>query len=137
MQWDICQDRIRPLILRVEKLLAKGAMYEGPLGGKCRRIYSDRIDLWTFVEDENIDPTNNFAERTIRSAVLWRKGSFGTQSERGATYVERIMTACVTCRFQNKSMVEFLRDTYRCHVEDKEKPRLAAGTLTKYLITKK
>ena len=115
-----------PIKAKLEKLLSKGAEYEGPLAGKCRRIYSERADLWTFVEDEKVDPTNNFAERTIRSAVLWRKGSFGTQSARGAVYVERIMTACVTCRFQNKSMIEFLRDTYRCHVEGKEKPRLAA-----------
>jgi transposase len=126
LDWKSFQRQMEPIKSKVEKLLLNGSQYEGPLGGKCRRIYSERIDLWTFVDNENIDPTNNFAERTIRAAVLWRKGSFGTQSARGAAYVEKIMTACVTCRFQNKSMIDFLRETYRCHVENKEKPRLVA-----------
>ena len=43
-------------------------------------------------QDPRVDPTNNFAERVVRHGVLWRKDSFGTQSERGARYVERMLT---------------------------------------------
>ena len=64
--------------------------------------YPDEPYLWTFVYDESVEPTNNLAERTVRQAVLWRKGSFGTQSERGARYVERILTVCATCRLQGR-----------------------------------
>ena len=54
-----------------------------PLSGQCRRIFNQRSYLWTFVHDARVEPTNNLAERMVRQAVLWRKGSFGTQSERG------------------------------------------------------
>ena len=33
---------------------------------------------------EGVEPTNNAAERALRHAVLWRKGSGGTDSQRGA-----------------------------------------------------
>ena len=36
--------------------------------------------LWTYLDVPGVEPTNNVAERAIRPAVLWRKGSFGTQS---------------------------------------------------------
>ena len=49
--------------------------------GTCRDILKRRKALWTFVDVEGLEPTNNAAERSIRPGVLWRKGSFGTQSE--------------------------------------------------------
>ena len=36
--------------------------------------------LWTFVRVEGVEPTNNAAKRALHPGVLWRKGSFGTQS---------------------------------------------------------
>ena len=32
------------------------------------------------------EPTNNAAERALRPAVLWRKGSFGSTSPRGSRF---------------------------------------------------
>jgi len=40
--------------------------------------------LWTFARVDGVEPTNNVAERALRPAVLWRKGSFGSDSEAGA-----------------------------------------------------
>jgi len=114
--WQTFQRRMKPLIKQAEVLLEKGADSGEPLAGQCRRIFNQRQYLWTFVYDERVEPTNNLAERTIRQAVLWRKGSFGTQSERGARYVERILTVCATCRMQGRSFVEYLRDACRCHL---------------------
>ena len=102
---------------RVEQLLEQGACSEGKLSRKCRRIIKHREHLWTFVYDQRVDPTNNIAERIVRQGVLWRKSSFGTQSERGARYVERILTTCATCRLQGRSVIEYLRDACRCHLE--------------------
>ena len=48
--------------------------------GTCRELLKLRQALWTFVRHEGVEPTNNAAERAIRPGVLWRKGSFGTQS---------------------------------------------------------
>ena len=74
--------------------------------------------------DQNVDPTHNLAERVVRQAVLWRKRSFGTQSERGARYVERILTVCATCRLQGKSIVGYLREACRCHSDGIPVPSL-------------
>jgi hypothetical protein len=36
---------------------------------------------------QGVEPTNNAAERALRHAVLWRKGSGGTDSSRGSRFV--------------------------------------------------
>ena len=97
---------------------------QGKLAEKCRKNLDHRDHLWTFVYDQNVDPTNNLAERVVRQAVLWRKRSFGTQSERGARYVERILTVCATCRLQGKSIVGYLREACRCHSDGIPVPSL-------------
>lgn len=124
LQWDTFQRRMEPLIQRVEALLEKGADSGQPLAGQCRRIFNQRQYLWTFMYDVRVEPTNNLAERIIRQAVLWRKGSFGTQSERGARYAERILTVCATCRLQGRSVIEYLRDTCHCHLNGVPAPVL-------------
>jgi transposase len=74
----------------------------------CRSL--DRLwpALWTFVDADGVEPTNNAAERAIRPAVLWRKGSYGTQSDRGARFVERMLTVTATCRQQGHSVLDYL-----------------------------
>jgi len=128
LQWRTFQNRMPPLMKRVEELLEEGASSKCKLSGKCRRIIKHREHLWTFVYDQNIDPTNNVAERIVRQGVLWRKSSFGTQSERGARYVERILTACATCRLQGRSVIEYLRDACRCHLDGLPAPSLIKTT---------
>jgi transposase len=131
--WQTFQRRMEPLIKRVETLLEKGADSSESLAGQCRRIFNQRQYLWTFVYDVRVEPTNNLAERTVRQAVLWRKGSFGTQSERGARYVERILTVCATCRLQGQSVIEYVRDACHCHLNGIAVPSLikTSGCLTK------
>jgi transposase len=69
----------------------------------------DRADaLWSFADHPGVDPTNNAAERSVRKAVLWRKGSFGSQSETGCRFVERILTATATLRQQGRGVLEYL-----------------------------
>jgi len=124
LQWRTFQNRMKPLMDRVEQLLEKVASGQGKLSRKCRRIIKYREHLWTFVQDRTVEPTNNIAERIVRQAVLWRKSSFGTQSERGARYVERILTTCATCRLQGRSVIEYLRDACRCHLDGIPAPSL-------------
>jgi len=115
---------MEPLMKRTEKLLARGANCGQPLSGRCRRILNSKQHLRTFVQDARIEPTNNLAERIVRQGVLWRKGSFGTQSERGGHYVERILTVCATCRLQGRSVIEYLRDVCHCHLNNIAVPSL-------------
>ncbi|NIU11832.1 MAG: transposase, partial [Phycisphaerae bacterium] len=124
LQWRTFQNRMGPLMKRVEQLLEEGACGKCKLSRKCRRIIKHREHLWTFVHDRSVDPTNNIAERIVRQGVLWRKSSFGTQSERGARYVERILTVCATCRLQGRSVIEYLRDACRCHLDGIDVPSL-------------
>ena len=133
LQWLTFQRRMPELQKRVESLLEAGASFDGKLGGKCRDILEHKKYLWTFVRDQEVEPTNNAAERVVRQAVLWRKGSFGTQSERGARYVERILTVCATCRLQGRSVIEYLRDACRCHLNGIPAPSLikTAGNLAR------
>ncbi len=133
LSWQTFRRRMEPLMQRVERLLARGADSGSPLSGQCRRIFNQRHYLWTFVHDARVEPTNNLAERMVRQAVLWRKGSFGTQSERGARYVERILTACATCRLQGRSVIEYLHHACRCHLDGIPTPSLikTVGCLAK------
>jgi transposase len=133
LQWLTFQKRMVPLMGRVEELLEQGAGGRCALSGKCRRILKHRKHLWTFVKDQSVEPTNNAAERIVRQGVLWRKSSFGTQSERGSRYVERILTVCATCRLQGRSVIEYLREACRYHLSGIPAPSLikTAGNLTK------
>ena len=115
LQWETFQRRMPELQKRVESLLKDGAGFNGKLGGKCRKILKHKKYLWTFVRYQKVEPTNNFAERIVRQGVLWRKSSFGTQSERGARYVERVLTVCATCQLQGRSVIEYLREACGCH----------------------
>ena len=77
---------------------------------KCKTILKLEALLWTFTQVEGIEPTNNAAERAIRPAVLWKKQSFGVESERGARYVEAMLSIWATCRRNGVSTVSFLKD---------------------------
>jgi transposase len=67
-----------------------------------------REALWTFVQVEGVEPTNNTAERSIRPGVPWRKGSFGTQSEDGSRFVESMMTVVATLKPQQRHVLAYL-----------------------------
>ena len=46
--------------------------------------------------------------RAIRPGVLWRKGSFGTQSAEGSRFVESMMTVVTTLKPQQRNVLEYL-----------------------------
>ena len=57
---------------------------------------------------EGVEPTNNAAERAIRPGVLWRKGSFGTQSPEGSRFVEAMMTVVATLKQQHRHVLDYV-----------------------------
>jgi transposase len=98
-----------PLRREVERLLEAGSQCGvAKTEGTCREILKRREALWTFVQVEGVEPTNNTAERSIRPGVQWRKGSFGTQSEAGSRYVERMMTVVATLKQQKRHVLAYL-----------------------------
>ena len=80
--------------------------------------------LWTFLEHEGVEPTNNRAERALRSGVLWRKRSYGTQSDKGNRWVERILSLKETCRIRSQPSFPILIDLIKCYFKE-QKPDLA------------
>ncbi len=64
--------------------------------------------LWTFTEIEEVEPTNNRAERGLRGAVIYRKISLGSQSNAGERFAERMLSVSQTCRLQGRSLFGFL-----------------------------
>jgi transposase len=56
-----------------------------PQATLCARIERYRTDLFTFVADPAVPPTNNGAERSLRPLVIARKISGGTRSKQGST----------------------------------------------------
>ena len=74
----------------------------------CRELLAREAALWTFVRVEGIEPTNNAAERSLRAAVLWRKVSYGTQSERGSRFVASMLTVLMSCQQQKRNAVTYL-----------------------------
>src|SRR5258708_30147946 len=92
-----------PIIARVKALLLAGVQgAHAKTAGTCRHLLKREAALWTFVWEDGVEPTNNGAERPLRRAVLWRRRSFGTQSEAGSRFVERMLTAVTTLRQQRR-----------------------------------
>jgi transposase len=81
--------------------------------------------LWTFVEVEGVEPTNNRAERALRGPVIHRKLSLGSQSERGETTTQRLLSASVTCRLQGRSLFAYLAEALGTRVRGDPAPLLA------------
>lgn len=76
--------------------------------GLCRALLKLWPALWTFVTVPGVEPTNNAAERALRPAVLWRKGSFGTQSDTGNRFVACMLSAAATCKQQQRPLLDYL-----------------------------
>ena len=67
---------------------------------------------------------HNAAERAIRPAVLWRKGSFGTDTAQGSRFAERILTAVTTLKQQRRPLLDYLERACRALGDDSAPPSL-------------
>ena len=103
------QRRLIPLQARMGRLLRRGL--DNPdrkAAALCRELIKWWAALWTFARVEGVEPTNNVSERALRPAVLWRKSSFGSNSEAGSRFAERLLTVVVTCRQQRRGLLDLL-----------------------------
>jgi transposase len=118
--------RMLPIRDEVEALLLRG--YVNALThGFCKELWDHHENLWTFVEVEGVEPTNNAAERALRHAVIWRKLSFGTQSASGSRFVERMLTVIETGRRQNRNVFAWLTEAVQAHLRREAAPSLLAA----------
>lgn len=121
---------LAPIQTTLWQVLVDGSA--GPTGkaaGVCWELRQLWPALWTFAQVAGVDPTNNVAERALRPAVLWRKGSFGTHSAAGSRFVERMLTVTATCRQQERPLLDLLVAAITAHRAGAPPPSLmpAAG----------
>ena len=122
--------RIRPVQTGIEELLERAAAADiVRLSGSCQNMLDHREALWTFVDTDGVEPTNNHAERELRAFVLWRKRSFGSQSDRGDRFAERIMTVAHTARKQDSDVLPFLTAAVVAERDGTKAPSLFAQSL--------
>jgi transposase len=116
-----------PVQAQVEAVLER-AVASGidRFAGSCANILTHRAALWTFVHVDGVEPTNNHAERELRAFVLWRKRCFGTQSDRGNLFAERLMTVGHTARKQHKDVLSFLTACCQAQFDGTRAPSLFA-----------
>lgn len=98
-----------PIQAEFRTLVEAGTTNANPkAAGLCRALLKLWPALWTFVTVPGVEPTNNVAERAIRPAVLWRRGSFGAQSAGGNAFVARLLSVVATCQQQDRSLLDYL-----------------------------
>jgi transposase len=91
---------------------------------QCGEILQHESAMWNFVSREGVEPTNNAAERALRPAVIWRKISFGSESDRGSRFVERILSAVSSLRQQGRNVLEWLSSAYEAYFAKSTRPSL-------------
>ena len=136
--WSRCRDGtitrigmlrlMGPIRKEIDSLLLRGAFSgNSKLVGMCTQLYDHRDYLWTFLDVEGVEPTNNISERALRPAVIWRKLSFGTQSARGSRFVETILTVVETCHRQSRNSFEYIAAAMQAHFAGRPAPSLLSG----------
>ena len=90
----------------------------------CMELLKCEASLWTFAQVDGVEPTNNVAERAVRHAVCWRKTSYGTDSEGGSRFVERVLSVVASCRSQGRSVYGFLIEAIYSQTEQRPRPSL-------------
>lgn len=119
------QIRMKPIRRHTERLLKEGTQCgHTKTENTCKKILKQKDALWTFVDIEGVEPTNNHAEQQIRYYVIWRKLSFGTQSERGNLFVERMMSVTTTCRLQERNQYHYITAAVDAYLKKQPYPSL-------------
>lgn len=68
------------------------------------------IDYWfTCLEYLDVEPTNNYAEQSLRELIVQRKIMGGLRSEKGAETLEIVSTMIATWKKQGKPLMETLK----------------------------
>jgi transposase len=91
---------------------------EDDAGRLSREILREIDSLWVFLDEAGVEPTNNRAERALRFAVLWRKRSNGTQSEKGNRWVERLLSFRQTCRLRQRATFPLLVESVKAYFKE-------------------
>jgi transposase len=121
--------------LPIEKtFFALGERYvnaaDSDVANLARALFVHHQHFFTFVHEEGVEPTNNAAERALRTAVQWRKIMFGNRSAEGELAVARLLTVTRTCQLQQLNVLAYLAAAVHCH-----RRRQAVASLLRKQVT--
>jgi transposase len=120
------KEGIEPLRRRMRAALESGAACgQKKTAGLCRALLKREPALWRFAKTPGLEPTNNLAERMLRPAVIWRKKSFGSWSQGGCRYVERVLSVLATLRQRGRPTLAYLADAIAAHRKGEDAPAIA------------
>src|SRR3954470_2808694 len=119
------RSKVAMMRFSIREDLRRGVKCGGPkTAGTCRELLAGESHLWTFVRVEEVEPTNNDAERALRHGVIYRKLSGGTESEAGSRFVERMLSVVATCRQQEVNVLDYLTRCYQASQDGQPAPSL-------------
>ena len=96
--------------IRVTQAISDWMPNVGYEAGKLLKSLSKKAaQWWYFLEDPNVPPDNNRAERNLRLAVTKRKVCGGSRSMDGLHNTAALLTVIQTCKAQGKSVIDFFR----------------------------
>lgn len=105
-------------------------LYEGFANGSdalsklSEKLLDHFSHLWVFTKEQGMEPTNNLAERDLRKLVIWRKKSYGTRSEKGKRFVERITTIAQTLKRQGENILGFVQEVVKSFYANSDPPSI-------------
>jgi transposase len=115
-----------PLRQRMHDALVDGAACgQRKTSGLCRALLKREAALWRFARTPGLEPTNNLAERMLRPAVIWRKKSFGSASQAGCRYVERMLSMIETLRLRGQAPLAYLAAAVAAYRKGEPTPPIA------------
>jgi hypothetical protein len=133
IDWGGLRQRCQPMRMAFEQTLQRVVELGSTQGettpwartvSTCGQLLKQKEALWTFLEIQGIEPTNNAAERALRQAVIHRKISHGVQSAKGAQCRSRLLTVVTSLRQQGRDVWPFLEQAWIAHHRGGEMPSL-------------
>jgi len=100
-------------LLSASRLVATDGEVPDDAQARCEegirlRLAKQRDHLFTFLDHEVVEATNNRAERQLRPAVITRKLSCGNKTETGARTWQILASLAATCHQAGTSFIEYV-----------------------------
>lgn len=89
---------------------------QGPRSGTwgfCDALRSAFANFWVFVTTAGVEPTNNLAERRVRSVVRLRRNALSSKSAWGLLFVSRTLSVTTSLRAQGRSVARWITHAIR------------------------
>jgi transposase len=105
----IFSQRARALEERLDLLIASSRRFSDPDNARfAKRLRKHRPHLLRFLYVDDLEPTNNLAERMLRPAVITRKTNGCNRTKDGAAAHSILSSVLVTCHQQSIPVLDYL-----------------------------